>query len=120
MATVFGPLPLHQKSSDRDSEAEAVCDEICAVRVVDLLRDQRAQLDSEGNDEEQPVKEGHAVCITDTGVLEPLDREDDAEREDRDGCCPHAEVAKPYLRVVDNLYYKLGGKIGDDEGKQRL
>lgn len=53
-------------------------------------------------------------------MLQPLDREDDAEGQQCEGGGPDAKVAKPYRRVVNDLYCELGGKVGDNESEQGL
>lgn len=53
-------------------------------------------------------------------MFEPLDREDNAEGDNREGSRPDAEVAEPYCRVVDDLDYKLGGEVGNDESEETL
>jgi len=53
-------------------------------------------------------------------VLEPLDGEDDEEREDGGDGGVDPEVAVPDVRVADDLEGELDGDIGDDESEESL
>lgn len=53
-------------------------------------------------------------------MLEPLDRKGNSEGQDREGCCPDAEVTEPYCWIVDDLDYELGGEVGNDESEETL
>lgn len=53
-------------------------------------------------------------------MLQPLNREDNTEGRQRERSSPDAKITEPDCRVVDNLYYELCGKVGDDESEQGL
>jgi hypothetical protein len=55
-----------------------------------------------------------------TGVLEPLNGEDDPKREDCKDGSPDSEVAEPDVGVLDDLDGELYNDVGDDEGEGGL
>lgn len=85
-----------------------------------MLRDERAKFDGEGDQEEEPVEQDDAIGVSEARVLEPLDREDDEEREDRSRRCPDTKITQPNILVANYLECELCRDITDDEGQQGL
>lgn len=90
------------------------------VRDVDLLGDKRSQLDSQSDEQEQPVEEDNPVRVTQPRVFEPLYRKYYGKGRYSEGSRPYPEVAEPYVRVADDLDDELGDEVGDNEGKKTL
>lgn len=70
-----GPEPLDKKLDKRQTNSNAVGNEIRQVRIVELLRDEGTQLDGKGKEEKQPVEQRDAAWVADTRVLKPLNGE---------------------------------------------
>jgi hypothetical protein len=82
-----------------------------------LLGDEGAELDGVCDEQEEPIEEDHAVGISRPPVLDILDVEYEAERDDGDYGCPETEVAGPYVFVVFDLEGRLDYRSGDEGSK---
>jgi len=70
---------------------------------MNVLGNERTELDGVCDEEEEPVEEHHAVGIARPPMFNILDGEDDAERSERKYRGPEAEVASPDIFVVLDL-----------------
>jgi len=116
----LGPNPLGQEGGNGKAASDSVGGEIPQVGMVELLGDERSELDSEGDQEEQPVEESDTVGIAEARILEPLDGEDDSEGRDGRGGSPDSKIAEPDAWVANNLNGKLQDEIGDNGSQKGL
>lgn len=117
---LLGPQPLEEELDDRETKADAVRDKVWLVGRIQLLGDERPELDGQGYQEQEPVEQDDPVGVSEARMLEPLYREDDEKGQDGGGRGPDAEIEEPNVPVVADLYPELDGNIGNDEDQQCL
>jgi hypothetical protein len=81
--------------------------------LVELLRYQRAKLDTIRDEEEQPIEQDDSVGIARAPMFNVLDVEDNEEGNDRNGGGPEAEIPGPDACEVFDLEGSLNGGRGD-------
>lgn len=88
--------------------------------MVQLLRHQRAKLDTICDQKKQPVQKDYAVGLARPPVLNVLDVEDDGEGGEIEYSCPEAEITSPYASEVFNLDCSLQGSSSQKGAKDNL
>jgi hypothetical protein len=71
--------------------------------LMNVLGNERTELDSVCDEEEEPVEEHYTVRIARPPMFNVLDEEDESERDERKYRSPEAEVASPNIFVVLDL-----------------
>lgn len=87
---------------------------------VELLRYERAKLDTICDEKEQPINEDDSVGIARAPMFNVLDVEDEEERYERNGGGPEAEIPGPDACEVFDLKGSLNGGRGDERSENSL
>lgn len=89
------------------------------MRPVQVLGNERAELDGVGEEQKQPIEQNNAVGVARPVVFEVLDIENDTERDDGNDGGPEPEITGPDVLVVFDLQTGLqgvGSNKPDDDG----
>jgi hypothetical protein len=73
------------------------------MAFVHSLGDERSNFNRVDDDHEKPVEEDNPIWVTGAGVLEALDREYNAQRNNRENGRPEPEILYPYSWIVSDL-----------------
>ena len=93
---------------------------ISYMLMVNLLGNQRPELDRICDEQKEPVEQHNAIGITRSPVLNVLYVEDNHERDEVEYGGPEAEVADPYAFVIFDLQCRLQCRRNHERNNSNL